>query len=243
MNNEYQGSPPVNQDVNHQNTEIPPVNSGYSQAYPPQAPYLPVQMQPKRYSTSLHPGIIVLITVLCCAVITVITAIIVASVAYSYGYKSAYDIGFDEGYDGGYNDSGYYYGHDDDWIPETGTVFVEPPESLAPLEITDCNHDYFFRLIDNKNQTVMTFFIRQGDSYEFFAPLGNYKLKYAYGEYGEEWENEYELFGDDTRFALIDDEFNFTEDDENYNGFTISMEDYDIDSFYAEEITESQFWN
>ena len=63
-------------------------------------------------------------------------------------------------------------------------------------------------------------FIRSGKTFETDVPLGEYEVFYATGD---AWYGEDELFGPDTQYYKCDGTFDFTEDSEGYNGWTLTL--------------------
>ena len=73
-------------------------------------------------------------------------------------------------------------------------------------------------LIEGYN--ALRVFLRSGKSFETDVPLGKYEVYYATGD---AWYGEEELFGPDTQYYKCDEIFDFTMDDEGYNGWTLTL--------------------
>lgn len=63
-------------------------------------------------------------------------------------------------------------------------------------------------------------FIRSGMTFETDVPLGKYEVYYATGD---AWYGEDNLFGPDTQYYKCDGTFDFTEDSQGYNGWTLTL--------------------
>ena len=63
-------------------------------------------------------------------------------------------------------------------------------------------------------------FVRSGMTFETDVPLGKYEVYYATGD---TWYGEEHLFGPDTQYYKCDGTFDFTEDSEGYNGWTLTL--------------------
>jgi len=93
---------------------------------------------------------------------------------------------------------------------------------IAPLSIrTSGNINYFVKLKDiYTNETVMDFFIHGGNSITTKVPLGSYKIVYASGN---KWYGKEHLFSKKTAYSKTDETFNFTQNYNGINGYTITL--------------------
>ncbi len=128
-------------------------------------------------------------------------------------------------------------------MPMTGIIAKNiSSENVAPLEIIipkEETKSYYIKLINIKtDNTAMTMFIRKGESLDILVPLGSYELRYACGEnwYGEEY-----LFGKNTEYYKTDDTFDFTEDKEGYNGWTVDLTGQIDGNLETPEIDDDDF--
>ena len=69
-------------------------------------------------------------------------------------------------------------------------------------------------------KTIMTIFIRGGQSVEVDVPLGSYYLKYAVGE---KWYGEKYHFGPNTNYHKAYDVFTFEIEGEQVMGYTLEL--------------------
>jgi hypothetical protein len=94
---------------------------------------------------------------------------------------------------------------------------------LAPLEIRTrgAGTHYFVKLEDvNTDQTVITLFVRGGESAEIEVPLGAYRMKYATGT---TWYGTVDLFGPQTGYHQAESTFRFYDAGESYSGYTVEL--------------------
>lgn len=128
-------------------------------------------------------------------------------------------------------------------MPDAGHIFYENGEDrYAPLELDLSGDEHCFFLLREweTGEVVMTFFLPAWDWTEIQVPLGDFQLSYAYGT---DWVDEEQLFGPDTRYARMDERFDFYEEDGRVVGWTIRMEaDPDTDST-TRAIDEADFWS
>lgn len=89
---------------------------------------------------------------------------------------------------------------------------------VSPLIIrTQPGGSYFIKLEDAVTaKTIMTFYLRGGETFEQDVPEGTFVLKYATGEI---WCGESELFGPSTSTSKADRLFEFTET----RGYTVEL--------------------
>lgn len=202
-----------------------------------------------QYPAKKSPSVITLLVIaLVVLVVLFITLIITDYIVFKpdvemrelYSYNLGQEKGFDEGYELGF-ESGYLDGFDggsdfvnteyEDWLellevdyPPNGTIIDEPTkEALAPFTVKTDKYAYFVKLVNDENQTVISFFAHPDAAPEVSVPLGEYTLKYARGT---TWHDKYFLFGTETTFYQWEKTLVFTEEGEYYNGYTITT--YDV---------------
>ena len=96
--------------------------------------------------------------------------------------------------------------------PLTGTVrFLNGYQSkpkYAPFEVStpQGGGHHLIKLVDEQNDEVGTFFIREGDTLRVDVPLGTFELRYAFGE---NWYGVSKRFGPSTRYAMTDTPLQF----------------------------------
>lgn len=104
-------------------------------------------------------------------------------------------------------------------LPNTGdSVNRKFSTGKYPLQIIVPNDGvhYFIKIEDfHTKQLLADYFIRSGEILNINLPIGNYKIKYAYGT---KWYGVDNLFGENTNYVKIDQEFNF-----NSNGYKIEL--------------------
>lgn len=98
-------------------------------------------------------------------------------------------------------------------LPENGTVTrylkVSTNQTLAPFKvITSSNafgQNYFIKLANwSNNKTILTLFIRNGQTASVDVPLGVYKIKVASGK---DWYGINHAFGPNTDWSVIENRF------------------------------------
>jgi hypothetical protein len=109
------------------------------------------------------------------------------------------------------------------FLPLNGSIInYSSKETIAPFEIKASEgNNYFMKLIDvNNGSTVMTIFIKSGNSVNIEVPLGRYEIKYASGLkwYGYEY-----LFGPDTRYSKANKIFEFEIKDNEVSGYSMTL--------------------
>lgn len=111
--------------------------------------------------------------------------------------------------------------------PETGTILTPAEEyCVAPLTINNpTSSAYVIKLVPvgEVQGTTMSFFVSPETTAEVLVPLGDYKIKCAYGT--GPWYGSVLLFGESTAAEVFSDTFNFTSDTSNYYGYTISLKE------------------
>jgi hypothetical protein len=101
-------------------------------------------------------------------------------------------------------------------------VFTEE-ERIAPLRIVTPTGDinYFVKIVDaDTNSSVLTAYIRAGETLDMDLPIGRFRLRYAMGR---DWYGSELLFGSDTSYAEADTTLDFHYTDEGVRGYTIEL--------------------
>lgn len=111
---------------------------------------------------------------------------------------------------------------------------------VAPLKIktSGTSTAYYVKMVDARGRSVLGFFIRPGETAEVEMPLGNYYLRYACGT---EWYGQKELFGAETVAFKGTDVFRFTEDNEGYNGYSVTLYKVPNGNFETTEMDVDDF--
>lgn len=105
--------------------------------------------------------------------------------------------------------------------PNTGRL-TGKGKNVAPFSIkTQIGRDYYIKLesVDTL-KTVMTAYIRGGDTFKTKVPTGSYILKYASGA---QWYGTKDYFGNDTVFSKADEVFFFRRTSDGYEGYTVEL--------------------
>lgn len=127
-------------------------------------------------------------------------------------------------------------------LPASGVIeYYGTKERVAPFGIdTDqSTGNFYIKIVEpGMQEALLTAFVQAGDYVEFDVPLGDYELRYAVGQdwYGEEY-----LFGPNTSFYRADEIFDFTEDSEGYNGWTVELYEQ-IDGNMSTEVMDDERW-
>jgi hypothetical protein len=125
-------------------------------------------------------------------------------------------------------------------LPDTGYTDNAYIGGVAPLTIKVQNSAHYWVKIDNAytGEHLVSHFIRSGDTLSVNLPLGNYTIKYAYGQqwYGEEY-----LFGGSTGYAQADKVFNFQSNGNRYNGYTVELITQPYGNLSTSNINKSNF--
>ncbi len=109
-------------------------------------------------------------------------------------------------------------------LPKNGAAiryFME--EAIAPLKIVtkESGQHYFVKIIDwYTGKTLLTIFIRSGQSVNVKLPLGSYKIKYATGKV---WYGKTYLFGPETTYSEADKKLDFEVSGSQVLGYTIEL--------------------
>jgi hypothetical protein len=108
-------------------------------------------------------------------------------------------------------------------LPFSGEInSLTSKRKVAPLSInTSSGSNYLVKLKDAyTKESVMTIFIRGGDSVEVLVPLGSYEITYASGK---SWYGYDHLFGPDTTYNKAESLFTFSDTGYQINGYTITL--------------------
>ncbi|MBK8913317.1 MAG: hypothetical protein IPM64_01735 [Phycisphaerales bacterium] len=93
---------------------------------------------------------------------------------------------------------------------------------MAPLTIkTRLGSNYYVKVQDwTSKREILTAFIRGGEPFKTFVPVGSYEIKYAAGSswYGPTFD-----FGEEASYSRCDERFDFTMTFEGYTGYTIEL--------------------
>lgn len=126
-------------------------------------------------------------------------------------------------------------------LPPNGEIhYYQEAEAIAPFSIsTEPDLNYFVKLVDEEtNVTVMTIFIRGGQSVETNVPLGTYEFRYACGKY---WYGEEELFGPWTVYMKADKKFDFYNDGSRIMGHKVELIMHVDGNLHTQEINKNNF--
>lgn len=126
-------------------------------------------------------------------------------------------------------------------LPRNGQVkYFTRKSRVAPLQIfTRSTENYYVKLEDIYNgNTILTVFIRAGQSINIDVPLGAYYMKYAAGDkwYGEEY-----LFGQYTSYSKASSIFYFEIQGNQYSGYTVELYKQVGGNLNVNEISPSEF--
>ena len=103
----------------------------------------------------------------------------------------------------------------------TGIMQAPLNAAVAPLNIkTSIGSNYYVKLVNLDEQTVMTMYIKGGQYLETKVPLGTYEMRYATGKV---WYGTVHLFGPETSYAKADIKFQFDFDGQQYSGYTVEL--------------------
>jgi hypothetical protein len=125
--------------------------------------------------------------------------------------------------------------------PESGHIFSNNGNNrIAPLEVvTQGKNAYYIKLEDAAtHQTVLTFFIRPGETANVDVPLGDVKLKYATGS---TWYDEEHLFGPRTTYSEAEGILSFKKENGQISGYTIELIMQTNGNLSTDEIKASDF--
>lgn len=113
-------------------------------------------------------------------------------------------------------------------------------EQLCPLtvEVTDENSYYIFLDSTTTQYNDMAFMVSPSSSAEVLVPLGTYEIYYASGE---TWYGEEVLFGSSTSYNKCEGTFDFYDDGEYYQGWTLELYMQDEGNMDTEIISAEDF--
>lgn len=127
-------------------------------------------------------------------------------------------------------------------LPETGTtVKYYNVQALAPLSIKTKSDgsNYLIKVLDwNTKNTILTTFIRSGETASLKVPLGSYEIRYASGE---TWYGYNYLFGPSTSYYKAESRMDFTQSGNTYNGHTIELIPRAGGNLKTEKINKNNF--
>lgn len=126
-------------------------------------------------------------------------------------------------------------------LPEHGVLRAPVDrDMLAPLEITTSDSEnYFVKVVDaDTSRTVMTMFIRHGQTLKVHVPLGAMRIRYATGKI---WQGEEKLFGPKTSFFQADHVFRFTRDADGFSGYAVELIKQPNGNLSTSPISRSEF--
>lgn len=124
--------------------------------------------------------------------------------------------------------------------PENGHIIEDiSREKVAPFTVNTSGDGGYFIVLDplrfpftgggfdrteadmQAKYSYLKFYVDAGSSVELLVPLGTYEVYYATGEI---WYGENHLFGTETAYYKCDGEFTFSESEDGYNGWTLTLE-------------------
>ena len=127
-------------------------------------------------------------------------------------------------------------------LPENGEVIrYHTSKAIAPFEIKTQlgKRHYFVKLVEyGQKKTILTVFIRDGQSVKIDVPLGTYEVKYAVGQ---TWYGPENLFGPDTKYSKADEKFEFKKIGNQVKGYTIELYLQVDGNLETESISHSEF--
>jgi len=133
------------------------------------------------------------------------------------------------------------YGFPIENFPKSGdiNIFIKN-NRVAPLKIyTSNNSNYFVKLKDYvSKKTIMTIFIKGGDSIETKVPLGTYEIVYASGI---NWHDDEKLFGKNTTYTKANQLFTFRENDNGINGYTLKLYSVSNGNLQTKKLNKNEF--
>ena len=113
-------------------------------------------------------------------------------------------------------------------------------KKIAPFKIkTSYGSNYLVKLVSTYSQdTIMTIFVKGGDTVTTKVPLGTYVVKYATGT---EWYGYKHLFGKETGYSKADTSFIFENTGYQISGYTITLYRVSNGNLSTTAIDPSQF--
>ncbi len=128
-------------------------------------------------------------------------------------------------------------------LPPSGEVrAIKNISRVAPLEIrTSPGKNYLVKLsYVNSRETVISVFVRGGDTVKIKAPLGTYTLKYASGDTWYGYKNNI-WFGPSTTYTKADESLIFTSTGNGYYGHTVTLYEVENGNLSTHDIEADQF--
>ncbi len=118
-----------------------------------------------------------------------------------------------------------------------GKIITRPNgEQLAPLSIYTKGDKNFYVILDGDDR--MSFYAAADSVAEVEVPLGNYEIYYATGD---TWYGKKDLFGQDTTYHKCEGDFEFYEDGDYYQGWTLELFLQRDGNMSTETITADEF--
>lgn len=108
-------------------------------------------------------------------------------------------------------------------LPKTGSIFADTEiDRIAPFTIdTRGEKNFYVKMKDHDTgEEAFCVFVRGGETAEVDVPLGVYDLYYATGE---DWYGTDLLFWNDTSYYKAEEIFEFYDDGEYVNGWTVEL--------------------
>lgn len=124
---------------------------------------------------------------------------------------------------------------------QNGQILRHPPTSAnCPLTVeTSGTNNYYVALQRvGAKKALMSFFVVGGKSAKVSVPLGDYEIFYATGK---TWYGIEHKFGNDTKYYKCDDIFDFTEDNDGYLGWTVTLYAVYDGNMETKKIDEDEF--
>lgn len=122
-------------------------------------------------------------------------------------------------------------------LPETGSTNKPNLHGNSPLKIkTNAGSHYWIKIVNayNEKDELVSYFIRGGETLDVNLPMGEYIVKYAYGD---TWYGKENLFGEETKYSKADEVLEFY-----YNqGYVIELIQQINGNLHTTAIDESQF--
>lgn len=126
-------------------------------------------------------------------------------------------------------------------LPENGEIIFEKGwDRIAPFTVVTTSDNNFFVKLKTLSgtETILSFFVRAGETVDIDVPLGTFTLYYATGE---TWYGPGLAFGNETHYYRADDTFEFYEEDGYVNGWTVELYLQSNGNLYTESISADEF--
>ncbi|NLW90254.1 MAG: J domain-containing protein [Syntrophomonadaceae bacterium] len=126
-------------------------------------------------------------------------------------------------------------------LPPTGKIAsFSNADSLAPLKISGApGVNYYIKLVDNNTgQTMVTIFLRAGETVQTKIPLGTYKMRTAQGD---TWYGKEAYFGPETQFTETTESIEFYRTDFQIMGQVITLQSRQDGNLHTEAIRSDEF--